>query len=94
MAWNKDGKLGPNDPNHSERILIDWLTTPGNYSMFRGNDNRGTRKRQYALLIANKIKAAGVRRVRTKKDVIKKSSMWKVPFGAHTTSPTQKLARD
>ena len=32
MPWNKDGKLGHHDPNHSERMLIDWLTTPGNYS--------------------------------------------------------------
>ena len=72
MPWNKDGKLGPHDPNHSERVLIDWLTTPGNYSKFRGSNNRGTRKRQYALQIANKIKAAGVRRVRTEKDVLNK----------------------
>ena len=32
VCWKKDGKEGPNDPNNSEAILLQWLTEPGNYS--------------------------------------------------------------
>ena len=31
IPWNKDGKNGPDDPIHSESILIEWLCKPGNY---------------------------------------------------------------
>lgn len=29
LLWNKDGKNGPDDKNHSEAILLNWLCTPG-----------------------------------------------------------------
>jgi hypothetical protein len=34
--WDSDGKNGPDDPNTSIRILLDWWTTEGNYSKFCG----------------------------------------------------------
>jgi hypothetical protein len=62
LPWASDGKDGPNDPNNSERILVDWLMKEGNYSMFRGGkDCGGTRKKDYAKQIADKINAAKVR---------------------------------
>ena len=30
LVWNKDGKNGPVNPNHSMSILIEWLVMPGN----------------------------------------------------------------
>ena len=32
LPWDKDGKGGQEDPNNSEKILLDWLLTEGNYS--------------------------------------------------------------
>ena len=69
IPWNRDGKNGPQDPNHSEAILIDWITTPGNYDRYRGTGNNGLKKIQFAAMIAAKIKDAGVRKSRTPKDV-------------------------
>jgi hypothetical protein len=34
--WNRDGKDGPSDLNNSMGILMRWLLTPGNLSLFRG----------------------------------------------------------
>ena len=72
LPWNKDGKLGPQDPNHSERILVDWLMTPGNYEKYRGHNNKGVRKKDFARIISERINAAGVRKERTYKDVVNK----------------------
>jgi hypothetical protein len=69
LPWNTDGQNGPQDPNHSEAILIDWLTTPGNYEKYRGSGNGGRRKIHFATMISSKIKDAGVRKPRTPKDV-------------------------
>ena len=69
LPWNRDGQNGPQDPNHSEAILIDWLTTPGNYEKYRGSGNGGRRKIHFATMISSKIKDAGVRKPRTPKDV-------------------------
>ena len=56
-------------PKHSESILIDWLTTQGNYDRYRGSGNGGLRKIQFAAMISARIKDAGVRKTRTPKDV-------------------------
>ena len=60
LLWNKDGRTGPDDPNNSEAILIHWLITPGNYSKYRGKNNSGKKKLQYADEVAKRINAAGV----------------------------------
>ncbi len=52
IVWEKDGKEGPNDPNCSLNILLNWLTTEGNFDRFRGN-NKGEKK----LKICNKVVA-------------------------------------
>lgn len=59
IPWNKDGKNGPDDPNNSENILIEWLTTEGNYNKYRGKGNNGTKKKEYAAMLARKMELAG-----------------------------------
>jgi hypothetical protein len=61
LAWNRDGKNGIHDPNTSLKILLDWLLDDGNYNRYRGKDNSGMTKIRYCELIAQHIKAAGVR---------------------------------
>jgi hypothetical protein len=73
-AWNKDGKEGPNDPNNSEALLLKWLMTPGNYNRYRGKDNAGKRKIQFANEIAKIMNEHGVRWERNAKQIIAKIS--------------------
>ena len=70
--WNEDGAGGKDDPRTSERILMEWLLTPGNYARYRGKNNEETKKSQYALQIAALINAENVKVNRTAKDVINK----------------------
>jgi len=72
LLWEKDGKLGPNDPNNSLNILLKWLLTEGNYSKYRGKDTQGKKKKDFAEDIARKIKDEGVLCERTAKEVINK----------------------
>ena len=71
-TWSTDGKNGPDDPNNSERILLDWITYPGNYTKFRGKGNNGTTKMRFAQIIAGKMNAAEVRISRDAKQVLNK----------------------
>lgn len=72
LPWDKDGKNGPDDPNSSLRILLDWLLQEGHYSRYRGKDNNGKRKLAYGIQLSNKMKLAGCRFVRTPQAVVKK----------------------
>jgi hypothetical protein len=72
-GWSEDGCDGPNDPRSSERILMDWILTPGNCSKFRGKDNNGTRKTQYAQTVAALINKENVRVTRDAKQVLNKT---------------------
>ena len=61
LNWTNDGKNGPEDPQSSERILLDWLLFPGNYNdKWRGKDNKGLNKKQVAMEIAQLINDSGV----------------------------------
>ena len=71
LPWDKDGKNGPDDPLNSMNILMEWLTEEGNYSRFRGKDNRGTRKLAYGIQLSNKMKSAGCRVHRSPEAVVK-----------------------
>ena len=53
--WNEDAAGGRDDPRTSERILMDWILTPGNYSKYRGKNNDGVKKSQFALQVAGLI---------------------------------------
>ena len=75
LTWSTDGKNGPQDPQSSERILLDWLVQPGNYinKWRRGGckDNNGVvwKKKHLAAQVAALINAAGVRVERDAKQV-------------------------
>jgi hypothetical protein len=36
VGWTEDGLRVPEDPNMSEGMLLDWITTDGNYRVYRG----------------------------------------------------------
>ena len=38
LHWEQDGNGGPKDPMNSMRILLNWITTEGNYTAFCGNN--------------------------------------------------------
>ena len=65
IAWKNDGVGGPLDTLTSESILLEWLTTEGNYSKFHGKGNTGKTKKAFAESIANHINSKGVQAVRT-----------------------------
>jgi len=64
--WHSDGRNGPTDSTNSLSVLMNWFTTDGNYSRWRGGD-----KITIATSIVNMIhEQVGVSR--TKKQVINK----------------------
>jgi hypothetical protein len=68
--WKNDGADGPNDPQTSERILLDWLLVPGNYSLkWKGKDNKGENKTKVAKKIAALMNDANVKVARDEKQV-------------------------
>jgi hypothetical protein len=70
--WDQDGPLGRDDPNHSESIVIGWLTEEGNYRRYRGSDNKGLRKTEFAEKIAIIINSSGMKIKRDAKMVVNK----------------------
>lgn len=74
MAILIDGPAGPNDSTNSESILLDWLTTEGNYNKYRGNHLGKTKQTVWAQQISDKIKSAGISIERNPKTIINKIS--------------------
>lgn len=72
IPWDKDGKDGPDDPQNSMAILLDWLTTHGNYSKLKGDNSNGATKVRIVGELARQINSKGVRKERTAKQVINK----------------------
>ena len=70
--WNEDAADGQDDPRTSERTLMDWILTPGNYSKYRRENNNGAKKSQFALQVAGLINKGKTKVERTAKDVINK----------------------
>jgi hypothetical protein len=71
-TWDSDGKNGPEDPNTSMKILLDWMTTEGNYSKFCGKNNHGVKKMQYANQLAEKMRVETSSDTRNSKQVLDK----------------------
>lgn len=72
-TWTNDGMNGVDDPNTSEKILLDWLTTEGNYTnKWRGKNNNGKKKKHVAAEIALLMNAANVTVKRDHKQVMNK----------------------
>ena len=80
LLWNEDGAGGREDDRTSERILLDWLLTPGNYAKYRGKNNDGMKKTQFALQIADLINREKVKIHRLPKDVINKIQHFEKTF--------------
>lgn len=55
--WNSDGLLGKDDKNTSMKILLDWMLEEGNYGRYRGKDNKGKRKQEYATMLCETMAA-------------------------------------
>jgi hypothetical protein len=72
LPWDKDRKDRPNDPQNSMAILMEWLTTLGNYSKLKGNNSNGATKIQIIGELAQQINEKGVRKERTVKSVMNK----------------------
>jgi hypothetical protein len=67
FSWTEDGKNGVDDPNTSQRIILDWWMTPGNYA-----DYREQRKAHYHRILLQKMMDAKVRAIRTEDSVAAK----------------------
>ena len=72
IQWEKDSKDGPDNPNNSMAILMDWITTHGNYEKYKGDTANGKTKIRIANDIAKRINSFNVRKERTGKAVISK----------------------
>jgi len=70
ILWTRDGKGGPDDPNTSMSILLDWLMAEGNYTKYRGGPtSNGKGKLFWAAILSNRMKEAGVRKYRSPKAI-------------------------
>jgi hypothetical protein len=78
--WNKDGKGGADDPNTSEKILLDWLRAEGNYRNYRGSKNGGHTKEYYAKQIQSLLEANQVRAKRHVRHITMKIADWEKKF--------------
>jgi hypothetical protein len=71
IPWDQDGKEGPADPQNSLAILMDWLTTYGNYKKLKGDNANGATKITIVGQLTRKINSH-VRKERTTKSVLSK----------------------
>ena len=55
-AWCLDGNGGPQDPNHSMKLLLDWWCTPGQHDKCAGKNNEGVKKMTVCEDIAKRIR--------------------------------------
>ena len=70
LYWHNDG---PTENVNSESILLDWLTTQGNYEKWKGGaKNSGETKKTLASQISSLMKDKGVLVTRNAKNIIDK----------------------
>ena len=67
--WTNAGPKGKDDLNHSMKHLIDQLTTGDNWIKYKGKNNNGKSKSQFAKEIASFINSTGVKETRTAEQV-------------------------
>lgn len=72
IPWNKDGKNGKDDPNHSESIVVEWLSNQSNFQRFKGDDVTGKKKIAVCGEISDMLKARGIRKERNARSVLQK----------------------
>jgi len=56
IAWDKDGS----DGQSSIRVILDWLSTEGNYQRWRGDTKGGANKTTLANEILNEMVKSGI----------------------------------
>ena len=66
-SWENDSKV-PGGMT-SSAILLDWWTEEGNYSKYKGKDNEGKKKKQFAEELARKMREETTSTQRTWKQV-------------------------
>ena len=67
VSWQTDG---PTPEINSMAVMLDWLTTDGNYSQWRGGDKQnGTTKMGIANEIRQIIREKGINTERTGRDI-------------------------
>ena len=72
IPWNKDGKNGKDDPNHSESIVIEWLSNQRNFQRFKGDDVNGKKKIAVCAELSDILKARGIRKEHNARSVLQK----------------------
>jgi hypothetical protein len=72
--WTNDGIMGVDDPNTSMKILLDWMLEEGNYSRYRGKDNNGIKKNQFASALCEQMALLTTSKNRTAKQIQSKIS--------------------
>lgn len=74
IPWEKDGRLGHNDPVNSFSILFDWMSTGNNYERFRSGRGaaNGVTKQAVCEQIAATINQKNLKVVRSWKQVLSK----------------------
>ena len=86
IPWDKDGQQGPDDPNNSLQILLNWLLKEGNHWKFRGGtDAKGMRKIDYGKSLSLQIKDA---ECYPRMQLSKKFKSWKQNLSKHMIGPT------
>ncbi len=61
LHWRNDGKNGPEDPEHSEHYIVQWLLNGDNFSTWRSPPS-GQTKLKVAERIASLLNTYGLRR--------------------------------
>ena len=73
IPFHQDGPRGREDPVNSLSIILDWMSTGNNYSLYCGDEaNQGTSKLQYAKDIIDIMEEKGCWQVRKPHDVVQK----------------------
>jgi hypothetical protein len=64
--WEKDSKNGPDDPNDSIKILLDWMTDHGNYNNYCSGNKTQTAKNIADMINAKVLVPRNDKQVRSK----------------------------
>ncbi len=78
--WESDGKEGPNNPNKSMQILLNWMMSEGNYPKFCGKNNDGVSK----ILFCNSLSAKMSEETTATQDAKNVLTVNKIQHIAHT----------
>ena len=84
LTWENDGKVGYEKEHSSESIILDRITTEGNWSKYKGKHNHGITKLQIVKGIVSLFESKGVRKERSVDSVKSKINNWEGSFQSAT----------